>query len=78
MSITIKYFGAIEDVTGIAEESVSLEQISSLEELKEHCLARYNDIKNLSFRLAVNQSLTDNANLKEGDEVAFLPPFAGG
>jgi len=78
MPITIKYFGAIEEVTGVTEESVSLDQFDSLEGLKAHALSKYAAIGDLSFQLAVNQILTDSSPLKDGDEVAFLPPFAGG
>ncbi|MFT7198043.1 MAG: molybdopterin synthase sulfur carrier subunit, partial [Marinoscillum sp.] len=39
---------------------------------------RYQGLSDLTFQLAVNQVLTTTADLKEGDEVAFLPPFAGG
>ena len=78
MPITIKYFGAIEEVTGVAEELVSPDQIASLEALENHVLSKYTGIKGLSFQLALNQTLTESGSLKEGDEVAFLPPFAGG
>jgi len=78
MAITIKYFGAIEEATGVAEESILLEDITSLEELREYTLTKYAEIKGLSYQLALNQVLTESGSLKEGDEVAFLPPFAGG
>ncbi|RUA13905.1 MAG: MoaD/ThiS family protein, partial [Flavobacteriia bacterium] len=31
-----------------------------------------------SIQIAVSQNLGENIILKEGDEVALLPPFAGG
>jgi len=78
MAVTIKYFGAIEEVTGIAEESVSLDSSDSLEAIKQQLLSNSPGLEQLSFQIAVNQSLADSATLKNGDEVAFLPPFAGG
>ncbi len=79
MPVTIKYFGAIAEVTGVAEEEIELSEVkNSLEVLKSSCLSRYESIKDLSFQLAVNQSLSTADSLKDGDEVAFLPPFAGG
>jgi len=78
MAVTIKYFGAIEEVTGIARESVSLDSSDSLEAIKQQLLSKYPGLEQLSFQIAVNQSLADSATLKNGDEVAFLPPFAGG
>ncbi len=79
MSITIKYFGAIAEATGVTEEKVALEEVgNSIEELRSYCLTKYGDVGDLSFQVAVNQSLTTSGSLKDGDEVAFLPPFAGG
>lgn len=78
MTVTIKYFGAIEEVTGIAGESFSLDQSSSLQDIKKQLLDKYEGMNDLSFQLAVNQSLAESATLKDGDEVAVLPPFAGG
>lgn len=79
MPVTIKYFGAIAEVTGVTEEEIELSEVeNSLEVLKSSCLSRYESIKDLSFQLAVNQSLSAADSLKDGDEVAFLPPFAGG
>ncbi|MEO9485737.1 MAG: MoaD/ThiS family protein [Ekhidna sp.] len=79
MPVTIKYFGAIAEVTGVTEEKVELSEVkNSLEILKSNCLSKYESIGDLSFQLAVNQSLFTSDSLSEGDEVAFLPPFAGG
>ena len=78
MAVTIKYFGAIEEVTGTTEESFSLDQSNSLQDIKKQLLTKYEGMNDLSFQLAVNQSLTESATLQDGDEVAVLPPFAGG
>lgn len=78
MGVTIKYFGAIAEVTGMTHETVELTNVgNSVEELRAYCLNKYS-IGDLSFQLAVNQNLNSSEALKDGDEVAFLPPFAGG
>ncbi len=39
----------------------------------------YPALKAYTFRVAVNQQIADNATMiYPGDEVALLPPFAGG
>ena len=78
MPIKIKYFGAIAEQTGQTEEHISADDFGSLEELKSHLLSKYQSIGQHSFQMAVNQALTESANLQDGDEVALLPPFAGG
>jgi molybdopterin converting factor subunit 1 len=79
MEVTIKYFGAIAEQTGVQEEQLNLAEVgTNLNDLREHCLKKYSGISELSFQLAVNQELEKATELKDGDEVAFLPPFAGG
>ena len=79
MAITIKYFGAIAEATGTTEETVALDEIGgSIEQLRSYCLDKYGAIGDLSFQLAVNHKLTAAGTVNDGDEVAFLPPFAGG
>ncbi|WP_420577238.1 MoaD/ThiS family protein [Ekhidna sp.] len=78
MTVTIKYFGAVEEVTGIVEESLAIDESQSLEDIKQQLLSKYAGMNELSFQLAVNQTLTESTTLKDGDEVAVLPPFAGG
>ena len=39
----------------------------------------YPKLKDLNYKFAVNQTLVaTNITLKENDEIALLPPFAGG
>lgn len=78
MAITIKYFGAIAEEVGLNEEVLDLEKAGSVEALRLYCLAKYQTIQDLSFQIAVNQSLSNSGTLSDGDEVALLPPFAGG
>ncbi|MEM6829000.1 MAG: MoaD/ThiS family protein [Bacteroidota bacterium] len=79
MSITVKYFGVIAEKTGITEESLDLKATGSeIQSFKGYCVEKYKDIKGLTFQIAVNQVLTTEGVLKDGDEVALLPPFSGG
>jgi len=79
MTLTIKYFGLIAEMTGRKEEIISLDSDDyDLEALKERCFSKYNLSNSHSIQIAVNQSLGTSGPLKHGDEVAFLPPFAGG
>lgn len=79
MIIRVKYFGAIAEATGLEEETLDMSSIGKeLNDLRDHCLEKYITVRDLSFKLAVNQSIQDEHVLQDGDEVAFLPPFAGG
>ncbi len=78
MKITVKYFGMLAEAAGMNEETVEVAQGISAEELKNRQITTYQIPDAESVQVAVNQNLNSEVELKEGDEVAFLPPFAGG
>lgn len=78
MNINVKYFGMIAEAAGKTEEVLELEGNPSLGELKERQVKKYSIKDPQAVQLAVNQNLNTQVELKDGDEVAFLPPFAGG
>ncbi|MDR9458111.1 MAG: MoaD/ThiS family protein [Salegentibacter sp.] len=78
MKITIKYFGILAETSGKKEEILEVDKGMSAAELKGRQIKTYQIPEEESVQLAVNQNLNTEVELKEGDEVAFLPPFAGG
>ncbi|NGP75033.1 molybdopterin converting factor subunit 1 [Balneolaceae bacterium YR4-1] len=79
MSITVKYFGAVAEQTGTSEEELNLDETgNSVAQLKAYCVQKYDLEEEETIQLAVNQVLNAGEKLEEGDEVAFLPPYAGG
>lgn len=78
MKVTLKYFGVIAESAGKSEEVLELEQGLSVKVLKDQQIKKYKIQDAASLQVAVNQNLNYEVELKDGDEVAFLPPFAGG
>jgi molybdopterin converting factor subunit 1 len=79
MKVKVKYFGAIAEKTGRNEEVLDLAVIGSqVQDVKSFCLNKYHLTNDESLQMAVNQELNKEGELTDGDEVAFLPPFAGG
>lgn len=78
MKVTIKYFGMIAESAGKQEEIMDLPEDFSAENLKDQQVEKYGLKDPEAVQLAVNQQLNQDIKLKEGDEIAFLPPFAGG
>jgi len=78
MKVTIKYFGMIAETAGKSEEILDLEAGVLVQDLKDLQVQKYKIADPEAVQIAVNQDLNSNLELKEGDEVAFLPPFAGG
>lgn len=46
--------------------------------LKMELLSSFPELNNITFNLALNESLVENAFIKMNDTIAILPPFAGG
>ncbi|UII26341.1 MoaD/ThiS family protein [Fulvivirga maritima] len=78
-SVTIKYFGAIAEQTGVGNETLELtDDLKNASQIKAYCINKYNLNDEDSIQVAINQQLNDQGDVKEGDEIALLPPFAGG
>lgn len=80
MKLSIKYFGMLAEAIGKPEEVIEVVDTQiSVEELSQVLENKYASLKTMSFKVAVNQSISENnCWIKENDEVALLPPFAGG
>jgi len=77
MKIKVLYFGVTSDITGLVSEV--FENVSDSDNLNNLLVDKYPRLKNVSYRISVNRSITDSLTiLKDGDEAALLPPFAGG
>ena len=78
MKVTVKYFGLVAEAAEKSEEVMELQGQPTAWELKTQCLNGLSIVDKDSIQIAVNQNLDDKTTLKDGDEVALLPPFAGG
>lgn len=80
MTITLKYFGLLVDITQKKEEVFSVEENKmSVSFLKSKMETAYEELKNTNYSIAVNQALSSlDESIKDQDVIAFLPPFAGG
>jgi len=78
MKLTLRYFGMIAEATGKTEEVLNVSDQINLYDLKDQQIKKYKIQDPEAVQLAVNQDLNTSTALKEGDEIAFLPPFAGG
>ena len=81
MQIRVLFFGMLRDLTGRAEDSLSLPESATLADVLTHYEKtdpRWRDVI-ASIAMSVNQEYAGReAKLKQDDEVAILPPVSGG
>ncbi len=81
MKVNVLFFGITHDLTGFAREQVELPEGENLESLRRRYEARFPRLVPVgrSLLLAVNQEIAKSSTpLRDGDEVAFMPPVSGG
>ena len=77
MEINVLFFGVLAEVTGSAFRHYS--GIGSFSDLKSRIFDEYPQMVHYNYRISVNNELiNEEPVLKSGDEIAFMPPFAGG
>lgn len=76
MKIKVLFFGYLTERLGCAELEV---EAASLAELRTALEQRFPGLGELRCLYAVNQNVVqEDVDLTGGDEVALMPPFAGG
>ncbi len=79
MILTIRYFAAFRELTGIEVETVET-GATSPSALFSECAARHDGLQKFTASMvAVNDEMVGwDSALSDGDEVLFFPPVAGG
>lgn len=81
MKVRVRFFAGHRDIVGRPELELELEPGTTLGGLWERLSADYPRLAPYTGRLlfALNQEFSDpGAALRDGDEVAYIPPVSGG
>lgn len=84
MQVTVRYFAALREQAGTAEEVLEIPRsplaLAEVIELlgRRHGTELAGALVAENVRVAINQELASATQVREGDEVAFLPPVTGG
>lgn len=80
MKIKVVYFASLREESKLSEESIELESGKSVADLYELLKQKHNFSLDISkVKMAINDEYVDvNSELKDGNEVVFIPPVAGG
>ena len=81
MKINLRFFSVYRDITGARQTTIDVPERTTLEDLFQALLEHHPRLRSLrkSALFAVNREFAgSDLVLKEGDEVAFMPPVGGG
>jgi MoaE-MoaD fusion protein len=81
MRVQVLFFGQLKDLTGRSSETLSLGDRARLSDVVQHYSENFPALRKLfpSLALSVNQEYaSSDTSLRDGDEVALLPPVSGG
>lgn len=81
MRVRLLYFAVLRDIIGKSEEVVDLPEGTRAVEIWQRLRATHGELAAYERppMTAVNEEYVDAASpLRDGDEVAFIPPVAGG
>ena len=76
-TVDVLLFGLIAESAG--KRNLQVTGVYDLVDLLRHMETQYPFLKTIKFNIAVNKTkMNKNRRLKTGDQIAILPPFAGG
>ena len=81
MQVRVKFFGMLKEVAGRDSETLGLPEGARVADLLENCAQSMPDLKDYFpiIAVALNHEYSErDATLREGDEVALIPPVSGG
>lgn len=77
MDVTVLFFGILADIAGM--HTKHYREVKSFTDLRLRIGDDFPELFHYNFRIALNNEIIDDdPQLNSGDEIAFLPPFAGG
>jgi molybdopterin synthase sulfur carrier subunit len=79
MDIKIKCFGLLAEAMKKEETTITLKENCTVQELRNTLLSMFPALEGKEFKVAVNKNIViEKTVLSPMDELALLPPFAGG
>ena len=80
VTIQLLSFGIISEIIDPDLNEIQFEQELSVQEFKEALMHFFPELKNHSnFTIAINETYAqEDESIKDGDQIALIPPVAGG
>lgn len=81
MRVKVKLFASFREIVGTKEEEIEIDEGTTVKQLLEKYIERFPSMERYKDHiiLSVNREYgAAGLELREGDEVSFLPPVSGG
>ena len=79
MRIKVLFFASLKELIGISSMAIDVAEGGTTSTLFADLCIQYPSLRQGSMAIAVNKTyVTNDVILKDGDEVALLPPISGG
>ncbi len=79
MTLNVKLFASVREAVGSRMETVEMTEGTTVGSLWQSYVSRYPKLAKVSVAYAVNHEYAAAERvLKDGDEIAFIPPVSGG
>ncbi len=81
ITVTVRFFASIRDITNTELMSISLPEDSSLQELRQKLICQFPEFEKWKefVRFAINHNYREiDFILNDKDEIAVIPPVSGG
>ena len=81
--VTVRLFANLKDLAGVESETIDCDEGINLEQLTSLIIDKLPGLKDIletrRVFISINQEMAQkNDIVKDGDEIALLPPFSGG
>lgn len=77
MEVKVLFFGVLAEITGT--NTKNYREVKSIDDLRLRIQDDFPEIVHYNYRISLNNEFINNdPTLNDGDEIAFMPPFAGG
>ncbi|MBK8882636.1 MAG: MoaD/ThiS family protein [Bacteroidales bacterium] len=77
MQVKVLFFGVLSEVAGT--DCRHYMEVKSINDLKSRIIDEFPEIAHYNYRISLNSEIISSDRLlNENDEIALMPPFAGG
>ena len=79
MNLKIQFFGMIAELVGKEHLEIDSFEGSMLQEVEAYLLREFPDLNKMTYTMSLNRQIVGGESpLVQHNEIALLPPFAGG